>query len=129
MSEATLLAELHAMLNDPNYDPVEAIVEGERKRGFVVIRPGDKPWFRKSDWKAESVASIDGNTVRLVLIHAKRERKGIFTRTVKAIDDAGFIPAVIEPTVEFAALLKRRGWVSRQTGRSFETRETVWKPK
>jgi len=65
MSEAALIAELHAMLNDPNYDPVAAIIEGERKRGFSVIRPGDAPWFRKSDWKAESVASIDGNTVPL----------------------------------------------------------------
>ena len=45
MSEAALLAELEAMLSDPNYDPVAAIVAGERKRGFHVVRPGDKPWF------------------------------------------------------------------------------------
>ena len=129
MSEAALLAELEAMLNDPNYDPVAAIVEGERKRGFSVIRPGDAPWFRKSDWKTESVASIDGNTVRLVLINAKREGKGAFTRTVKAIEDAGLWSAVLEPTQRFAKMLKRRGWTSKVTGKRTIERETIWRPK
>lgn len=126
MSESALLAELHAMLNDPHYDPVAAIVESERKRGFLVIRPGDKPWFRIRDWRAESVASIDRDTVRLVLIHAVREGRGTFTRTVQGIEKAGLLPSVIEPNPEFAASLKRRGWVGKQVGRTFEDRETIW---
>jgi hypothetical protein len=129
LSESALLAELHAMLNDPHYDPVAAIVEGERKRGFRVVRPGDEPWFRIRDWRAESVVSIDGNTVRLVLIHAVREGRGTFTHTVQNIEKAGLLPSVIEPNREFAASLKRRGWVGKQVGRTFETRETVWRPK
>lgn len=129
MSESALLAELEAMLNDPGYDPVAAIVEGEQKRGFRVVRPGDKPWFRIRDWRAESVASIDGNTVRLVLIHAAREGRGTFTRTIQNIEKAGLLPSVIEPNPEFAASLKRRGWVGKQVGCTFETRETVWRQK
>jgi hypothetical protein len=82
MSESALLAELHAMLNDPNYDPVAAIVEGERKRGFRVVRPGEAAWFRKSDWRAESVASVSGTLVRLVLIEALKPGTGAFTRTI-----------------------------------------------
>ena len=129
MSESALLAELHAMLNDPHYDPVAAIVEGERKRGFRVVRPGDEPWFRIRDWRAESVASIDRDTVRLVLIHAVRENKGTFTLTVQNIEKAGLLPSVIEPNREFAASLKRRGWVGKRTGHDFETTEMVWRPK
>jgi hypothetical protein len=129
MSESALLAELHAMLNDPHYDPVAAIVEGELKRGFRVVRPGDKPWFRIRDWKPESVASIDGNTVRLVLIEAWNQSTGVFTHTVDAILRAGYRPAVLEPTKEFAAMLKRRGWHGKRVGHDFETRETVWRPK
>ena len=129
MSESALLAELHAMLNDPHYDPVAAIVEGERKRGFRVVRPGDEPWFRIRDWRAESVASIDRDTVRLVLIHAVREGRGTFTRTIQNIEKAGLLPSVIEPNREFAASLKRRGWVGKQFGKTFEERETVWRPK
>ena len=128
MSEAALIRELEAILSG-NYDPVAAIVEGERKRGFRVVRPGEAAWFRIGDWRAESVASINRNTVRLVLIYAVREGRGTFTRTVQNIEKAGLLPSVIEPNREFAASLKRRGWVSKQHGRTFESREMIWKPQ
>jgi hypothetical protein len=129
MSEAALLAELEAMLNDPNYDPVAAIVEGERKRGFRVIRPGEASWFRVGDWKPESVASMHGTTIRLVLIDAYRPGTGAFTRMIRDIEEIGGRPAVLEPTKEFSAMLKRRGWRGTATGHTFETRETIWRPK
>jgi hypothetical protein len=129
MSEAALLAELEAMLNDPNYDPVAAIVEGERKRGFRVVRPGEALWFRIGDWKSESVASMHGTTIRLVLIDAYRPGTGAFTRMIRDIEEIGGRPAVLEPTKEFAAMLKRRGWRGKQFGRSFEDSEGVWRPR
>jgi hypothetical protein len=129
MSESALLAELEAILNDPNYDPVAAIVAGEHKRGFLVIRPGDTAWFLASDWRAESVASISGTLVRLVLIDAHKPGTGAFTRTVNGARLAGYTPTVIDPTREFAAMLKRRGWRGKTIGHDFETRETVWRPK
>jgi hypothetical protein len=129
MSEAALIRELEAMLNDPDYDPVAAIVHAEKERGFRVVRPGEAIWLRADDWRSESVASVNGTTIRLVLINAIQTGCGAFTRTVSAIRKIGSLPAVIEPTKEFASILTRRGWRGKQVGRTFETRETVWRPK
>lgn len=127
MSQAALIRELEAMLSG-NYDPIAAIVKGEEKRGFRVVRPGGAPWFRAVDWRAESIASISGDTVRLVLLRCFRSGKGSFTRTVQLIEYAGLKPTVIDPTREFAAALKRRGWRGKQMGRTFASREVIWKP-
>ena len=128
MSTAALIKELEAMLSG-NYDPIAAIVRGEEKRGFKVVRPGDARWFRATDWRAESVASIAGGKVRLVLLNAVDEGTGSFTRTVREIEAIGLQPIVIEPNHGFAATLKRNGWRKRSVGSSFETFETIWKKK
>ena len=130
MSQAALIRAIAEILSqDDKYDPITAIADGEKKRGYRVVRPDDEPWFRATDWHHESVASVHGNIVRLVLLHSFESGKGAFTRTVKDICDAGFIPAVIDPTPEFAEALKRRGWHGRKRGRSFETYETVWRQR
>lgn len=105
------------------YDPVAAIVENERARGFRVIRPGDRPWFRATDWRPASVASIDRVFARLVLLHAFVEGRGALTRTLASIEAAGLRPRIIDPTVELAAALRRRGWRARE-----RDGEIVWKP-
>ena len=109
-------------------DPVTSIIEGEKKRGFDIIRPGDAPWFRAVNWRAESVASIKGKRVRLVLLHAFEEGQGSLTLTLKAIVAAGLKPAIIDPTRELAATLTRRGWKMHVEGSSFDDREDVWTP-
>jgi hypothetical protein len=48
---------------------------------------------------------------------------------VKAIEDAELVPTVLEPTREFAAMLKRRGWRGKRMGHNHETFETIWKSK
>ena len=126
MSQAALLRAIDEILAD-GYDPLAAIVNGEKKRGFRVVRPGDEAWFRCGDWRIDSIASVHGNKVRLVLLHAFQSGKGAFTRTIKGIFDAGLIPTVIDPTPEFAAALKRRGWHGKLVGQSFETYETIWR--
>jgi hypothetical protein len=93
-----------------------------------VLRPGDAPWFLAADWMAYSVVSVSGVLVRFVLIEAHEPGTGAFTRTVKGLQDAGYKPAVIDPTREFAAMLKRRGWRGKTAGHDFETTETVWRP-
>lgn len=108
------------------YDPVAIIVESETARGFKIVRPGDAPWFRAADWRAASIASINGNKVRLVLLHAFESGKGAFTRTVSGIVEAGMTPTVIDPTPQFSSMLKRRGFKPRDEGTTFEDRETVW---
>lgn len=110
-------------------DPVGAIVESETSRGFKVIRPGDAPWFRAADWRAASVASINGRYARLVLLHAFVSGRGAMTRTIAAIQEAGLKPVIVDPTPELAATLKRRGWKSRDAGSTFEDMETLWYPR
>jgi hypothetical protein len=126
VSEAALIRELEAILSG---NPIAAIIASETKRGFRVLRPGDTPWFRAADWVHDSVASVSGTMVRFVLLHAFQSGKGAFTRTVKGAQDAGYNPSVIDPTREFAAMLKRRGWRGQMVGHDFETRETIWKPR
>ncbi len=127
MSEAALIEFLERALSG-EYDPVSAIVEGEEERGNIVIRPGDAGWLPTTDWRLETVCSLQGNTARLVLIHAKVERQGAFNRLLIATEAAGLKLAVIDPTPELASTLSRRGWSGKQVGRTFETRERVWAP-
>lgn len=130
MSQAALIQAIaDALSANPNYDPVKAIVDGEKKRGFTVIRPGDRDWFPASDWVRDSIVSTKGNIVRLVLLQAHESGKGALTRTLEKITAAGLIPAIIDPTPELAATLKRRGWRGRQTGRSFATYESEWRQR
>lgn len=128
MSESALLCMLGKLLSG-SYDPVAAIVENETDRGFRVVRPGDAPWFPAGDWKPASVASIDGDTARLVLIDAIRPGTGALTLCLALIAKHGLSPAIIDPTAELAATLTRRGWEGRRTGATFDTRETVWRPR
>lgn len=111
------------------YDPVAAIVENETARGFKVIRPGDTPWFRAADWRAASIASLDGKRVRLVLIHSFESGQGAMTRTIAAIQEAGLNPVIVDLTPELAATLTRRRWKSKDIGSTFDDRETVWFPR
>lgn len=127
MSEAALVEMLGKLLSG-SYDPVAAITQAETARGYRVIRPGDAPWLPAADWKPASVASIDGSTVRLVLLDAIEPGTGALTRCLAMIALHGLTPAVIDPTRELAATLTRRGWTGRQVGSTFEDRETVWRP-
>lgn len=126
--DAMSLNQLIEEMFRPGYDPVAAIIDSEIKRGFTVIRPGQAPWFSAADWLASSIASIDGRYARLVLIHANEMGKGALTRTIAAIQSAGLIPCIVDPTIELAAALKRRRWKSKDHGSTFEDRETVWTP-
>ena len=128
MSQAALIRSIEDILSG-SCDPVAAIIAHEQKRGYRVIRPGDAPWFRANDWRAESVASVSGMQVRLVLLHGFENGKGTFTRTVKAIEAAGYKPSVVDPTPEFAAALRRRRWRGKRRGSTFENTETIWKPR
>ncbi len=127
MSHAALNTLLARLLSG-GYDPVAAIVEDETARGFKVIRPGDAPWFRATDWRAASVASIDGKVARLILLHAFESGKGAMTRTIAAVEAAGLRPAILEPTAELATTLQRRKWKSRTVHLPGNDHEVVWSP-
>lgn len=127
MSSQALVELLHNILSG-HHDPVAAIVQSEQERGFTVVRPGEAPWLPLADWRPASVCSIHGDEARLVLLHAFRPGGGALTRTLAQLAMCRLRPAVVDPTPELAAALQRRGWRGRAVGRTFETRETVWRP-
>lgn len=83
----------------------------ERKAGWLTIAPGDVPWMPEEEWDGSSVVSVRGNVVRFILLRAANPGTGAFTRMIEGLLSAGLTPHVIEPTREFAAALRRRGWV------------------
>lgn len=121
------LAHLIEKIVLPDFDPAEEIAKSEAERGFTVYRPGEVGWLPLSEWKSKSVCSVNGIYARLVLIDAVRPGSGAFGRMIVALRLAGLIPCVVDPTIEFAAALKRRGYRGREVGTTFEDRETIWK--
>ena len=109
MSEAALLNLIVDVLSG-KAAPDQAIVYHETASGFRVVRPGDEPWFPAADWKPASVASVDGDTARLVLLDAIRPGTGALTLCLALIAKHGLKPAIIAPTPELADALLRRGW-------------------
>ena len=125
MSEAALVEVVKRILAG-GYDPVTAIVEDETARGYKVVRPGDASWLPITDWRPASVASIDGNTVRLVLIHSYESGKGAMTKCLAAIESAGLKSVILEPTPQLADALRRRGWRGRRRSLPHGDHETIW---
>ena len=126
ISRHKLVAALEKMLDGS--DPAQVIADNEAARGFQVVRPGNATWFPTADWHSGSVASINGMTIRLVLLHARRPGTGAFTRMIADIRALHMLPVVIDPARDFAESLAKRGWVWRQEGTTFEDREIVWRP-
>lgn len=100
----------------------------ERKRGFRVFLSGTVPWMLAAEWSPDCVVSLDGSTVRLVLITATSPGGGAFGRLIAAIKGAGLSPCVIKPTREFQRALKCRGWRGRTVGSGFRS-EDQWMPR
>lgn len=96
--------------------------------GNTVVVPGDVPWLSIADWHPTVVVSVKGRVVRLVAILASRPGNGAFRRTVAGIIAAGLTPAVIEPTHEMRATMKRWKWKCRRAGYGLETEEQ-WRPR
>lgn len=119
------LADLVVRATSGQHDPLAAIVESETSRGFRVVRPGNVDWFPPADWRPASIASISGNQIRLVLLHAHTSNGGALTRLLDRT--ITYDVSIIDPTAQLVAALKRRGWCGRTAGHSFETREQVWR--
>lgn len=108
--------------------PADVIREGEKAAGRRVLRPGDEPWFRAEDWDADAVLSIDGDTVRIVLILAREPQRGAFRKLCQDIASVGLRPCVVAPTIEMQNTLTRWGWKHRIHGFGFES-EDWWTPR
>jgi len=100
----------------------------EAQAGRAVVKPGEVPWLSTEEWKEDTVVSIEGYTVRLILLVAVRPGHGAFTRLIARLRRAGLKPAVVAPMPPFAAALERRGWRSRIIGTGYKAQE-VWYPR
>ncbi len=127
MDAQTHIAKLFTAL-DSGQRMEDIMRADERAKGYRVVLPGEVPWLPAEDWHQTIVVSIDGKRVRLVAILASRPGNGAFRRLVAAIQAAGLIPVVIEPTREMRETLTRWRWKRRYAGYGFETEEH-WRPR
>jgi hypothetical protein len=105
-----------------------ALLEFEQSKGFAAVFPGEVPWLSAADWPPNIVVTLNGKTVRIVAIYAKRPGNGAFSRLIRNIVAAGLSPVVIAPMLTMPAILAHWGWTSRQVGHDFDTWEEQWYP-
>lgn len=104
------------------------IIAHEIAHGFTVIRPGDVEWFPLAQWDRRSIASICGQRVRLVALDARNPGQGSLRALIAAIERAGYVPVIVEPSNRLTASLKRWGWKHRRLRRGSEA-ESIWYPR
>lgn len=104
------------------------IAAEEKRRGNIVIRPGDAVWLPLREWHEDSVCAIHVLEVRLILLRARAPGRGSLIKTIAGIRALGMKPSIIEPTERLSAALERRGWKMTIHGSTFEDREEVWRP-
>ncbi len=106
------------------------LAQKERAQGLKVVRPGDRAFLPRADWRRDTVASIveDQAIVRLILLRAKVERSGALTRTLARIRALGMMPLIVEPIGSFAIHLRAKGWTAIATGEDIEHAEIVYYP-
>lgn len=104
------------------------IVNMEKDRGFIVVRPGEAEWFPAALWKKSSICSIAANRIRIVLVEAKQQKSGAFRLLVDQISDLDLVPVVVEPHDRLAVTLASWGWRHRRHGVGAEC-ENIWYPR
>jgi len=104
------------------------IVATERAKGFQIVRPGEAEWFPRSDWRKNSICSVSGNRVRIVLIEAHHQKSGALVRLIAALQERELVPVVVEPHPRLAQRLAAWGWKNRRHGAG-DLAETIWYPR
>lgn len=106
------------------------MIDAEIAAGRTPIQPGysERFSFSSADWHTPAVVSLEGNEVRLVAILATNPGHGSLRRLVRAIENAGLRPVIVEPVGRvMPAILKRWGWKRRIKGAG-EERLEEWRP-
>jgi hypothetical protein len=111
-------------------DLTEKMRREEQANGYTLLTFGSRPWLNAQDWMDNAIVSLDGRSVRIVLIAARQPAKGTFSRMITAIIKDRLKPVVINPSVEMEDILV--GWNWRKTvtrGGSFERLECWFPPQ
>jgi hypothetical protein len=123
-----LVDEIYAMLAAGG--PAARVRQIEEQRGHHVLPVGiTVPFlFDAADWQPDSVVSLDGRRVRIVLVSARQPGSGALTRLVQRIALAGFAPVIVSPVgLTMPAILKHWGWRETVIGTGFD-RSEEWTP-
>lgn len=126
MTSGSMLLDALIKSFESGADIPEMMRADERSSQREVVMPGDVPWLPAADWHRDTVVSVKGHIVRLVLLRASNPGHGALKRLVSAIKDHGLRPVIIEPTIELQKTLLRWGWRGRYYGSGI-TSETRWK--
>lgn len=107
--------------------PIAAIAAAEKAKGHMVRHPGDEPWFPLSDWD-NSLISMEGRRVRIVMVRARIPGHGAFARMVYGILHAGLTPVVICPLEPMRLIVQLWHWHKHFSCGNFFEREETWVP-
>jgi hypothetical protein len=103
-----------------------SILALEHAQGFEPVRSA--AWLNWNEWDSDSVFTLDGDRVRLVLIAAIQPGHGAFTRLIAAIEAAGLTPVLVEPSRLLIDWCNRHDWRSRRVGKG-RHKQHVWHPR
>lgn len=95
----------------------------------VLVR--DQPLafsFSSADWDEDTLITMDGKDVRLILTNALHPGTGALHRLVASIQAAGLNPVVLSPVgPTMPAIMKHWGWKMHTVGAGFH-RSEEWRP-
>jgi hypothetical protein len=126
---STLLEEIEAVFDHPN-GAAGRCADIETFLGHTLLPVGTTTPIPipVDDWVENSVISLNGKEVRLVIVSAKHERSGAFTRLLAEIERAGLTPVICAPIGRVMPMLMRKwGWIESVRGEGFMRCEE-WRP-
>jgi hypothetical protein len=104
-------------------DLTEIMRREEQANGYTLLTFGSRPWLNAQDWMDNAVVSVDGRSVRIVLIAARQPSKGTFSRMITGIIKDRLKPVVVNPSVDDGRHFNRLELEQdRRAGRLFRAR-------
>lgn len=109
------MTEARSVLNEIRRHPggvVGLMRDDQIALGRTIVPVGSVRPFSVPTWDwIDTLISMDAEHAYIVLVNAKRRRKGAFSRLVASIKASGLVPVVCSPTGRMMPrILERWGW-------------------
>ena len=112
MTETQVRDAIKAAIRHP--DGARGIMRDEQlAMGRTIVELGSSTPFPipRWDWD-ETLITTHGSSAFIVLVYARRKRRGALSRLVKAIRNAGMTPVIVSPIGrQMPAILAKWGWI------------------
>jgi len=105
----------------------EVLRKRELEKGYRLANSETDKWLNDDEWESH-VISVIGKRVRIIIVLAKIQYQGAFSRLITNILQAGLRPSVISPMMDMPLILTWWGWKQHSSGTAFEDREDYWIP-